>query len=119
MEITKIGKVGKIDYLGKEIEFKDGLNIIIGNNGCGKSTLVNYLKDYQNHFAKGERILFEIDQILGKSTLLIDDLGCLDREKLKLALTKLKDSGRQVIVTLQTVELPEVSDANMIRMEIE
>ena len=31
---------------GKEYTFTDGVNIIVGENGCGKSTLINLLKDY-------------------------------------------------------------------------
>lgn len=31
---------------GKEYEFKPGINIIIGKNGCGKSTLMKHLSSY-------------------------------------------------------------------------
>ena len=31
---------------GKEYEFKPGVNIIVGENGCGKTTLMNILKKY-------------------------------------------------------------------------
>ena len=31
---------------GKEYIFSKGVNIIVGENGCGKSTLINLIKDY-------------------------------------------------------------------------
>ena len=31
---------------GKEYTFINGVNIIVGENGCGKTTLINLLKDY-------------------------------------------------------------------------
>lgn len=33
---------------GFEVEFKSGVNIIVGENGCGKTTLMNLLKIYES-----------------------------------------------------------------------
>lgn len=45
---TPLSHLHKLDAFknGKEYEFKPGINIIIGRNGCGKSTLMNLIALY-------------------------------------------------------------------------
>lgn len=47
-ENTPIGYLSKLRAFknGKTYEFKPGVNIIVGKNGCGKTTLMNLIKKY-------------------------------------------------------------------------
>lgn len=47
-EDTPIGYLSKLRAFknGKTYEFKPGVNIIVGKNGCGKTTLMNLIKKY-------------------------------------------------------------------------
>lgn len=45
---TSLNYLSKLSFFqnGKIIDFKPGINIIIGSNGCGKSTLLNLISEY-------------------------------------------------------------------------
>lgn len=45
---TPIGYLGGIDFFNKNksITFKSGINVIVGLNGCGKTTLLNLIRRY-------------------------------------------------------------------------
>lgn len=45
---TPIGYLGGIDFFSKNksITFKSGVNVIVGLNGCGKTTLLNLIRRY-------------------------------------------------------------------------
>lgn len=44
--VRRNGSGKKMKMLPKKVEFKGGLNVLIGANGCGKSTLLNLLTDF-------------------------------------------------------------------------
>lgn len=43
-----IGYLGDIDFFNKNksVTFKSGINVIVGLNGCGKTTLLNLIRRY-------------------------------------------------------------------------
>ena len=108
-EICEIAEVGDVeirdfDIIKKaSIKFSPGLNIILGRNGAGKTTVMEYLfeNNNPNKMAAGNRIMLRIDKKINKTCLLIDGvLGSLDQEKLIRTLKNLENSNRQVIATM-------------------
>ena len=108
-EICEIAEVGDVEIKDfgiikkASIKFSSGLNIILGRNGTGKTTVIRYLFDNNNpnKMAAGNRIMLRIDRKINKTCLLIDGvLGCLDQEKLIRTLKNLENSNRQVIATM-------------------
>lgn len=93
-----------------DIKFSPGLNIITGMNASGKTTVVRYLAEvFVNHLSVGEKEVFQIEDILNESTILIDDnLNGLSNELLIKVLKKLAASKRQVIVTLISSRFQEI-----------
>ena len=45
---TPITYLSKLDNFknGTKYEFKEGVNVIVGENGCGKTTLLNLMRAY-------------------------------------------------------------------------
>ena len=94
-----------------DIKFTKGLNLIIGDNATGKTTVIKYLLNHYdiNSMASGNRIILEIQKALNSTALIIDDyLGRLDKEKLIKALKELVDSKRQIIATLHSSQFNEI-----------
>lgn len=48
IKTTPIGYLGDIDFFNnnKSVTFKSGINVIVGLNGCGKTTLLNLIRIY-------------------------------------------------------------------------
>lgn len=46
IKTAPIGYLGDIDFFNnnKSVTFKSGINIIVGLNGCGKTTLLNLIR---------------------------------------------------------------------------
>lgn len=119
-EIMIIPKVSKLTITNKgpiksaNIIFKEGLNIILGKNASGKTTVVRELaarnkpvniEERLCSAASGERIMFTLDGIfglVGKNECLVIDglLGRLNYEKLEKVLKKMANEKAQTIVTL-------------------
>jgi len=86
-----------------EIRFTPGLNIILGKNASGKSTVIRYLfeKYTPDLMDRGRRVMFEIDKKINKTCIVFDDfLYGLAEKRLIQVLKRLESSGRQVIVTM-------------------
>ena len=109
-EKIKIRDYGIIE--SADIEFKDGLNIIIGKTATGKSTVIRFLakKSSPESLSCSENIMLQIDDILGlNQTILIDNSLCrLTKENLIKTLDKISKSGKQVILVLN--DLSEIKD---------
>jgi predicted ATP-dependent endonuclease of OLD family len=123
--IPKIRQIKIKDYgiiKSAKINFKEGLNIIVGPNGSGKTTLINAIREaFENKnadvvlwdgsnlniYSMSDRIL----STLKADCILIDDLiGILSKSKIEEAFKIL--SGTQIITTMN--EIPDV-DANIIK----
>ena len=118
-KIVKIPRVGKIKIRNcgvikdANIEFKNGLNIITGENASGKSTVVRFLINKFNpeKLSYAKKVMLQIDSILDGQTIIMDDiLSCLDRENLIKTLNRLSNSERQVILTLNKRILSGIKD---------
>lgn len=111
-EIEKI-QIRDFEVIEKaDINFSKGLNIIVGGNGTGKSTVINYLIKISdpNIMAVGNRIMFDIHNEINKTCILVDDeLGRLDHEKMTRILKDLETCNRQVIATLYPDQLESVN----------
>ena len=48
IKTSPIGYLGNIDFFNKNksVTFKSGINVIVGLNGCGKTTLLNLIRRY-------------------------------------------------------------------------
>src|SRR3989339_1086469 len=85
-----------------DIKFSPGLNLIVGKNATGKTTVINYLIKISNPniMSKGQNIISFINNEINKNCILIDDvLLRLDDENLIKILKNLETCNRQVIAT--------------------
>ena len=116
--IEDFGVIEKAD-----INFSPGLNLIVGKNGSGKTTVINYMIKISdpNLMAAGNKIMFDINEEIDKNCILIDDILCrLDNEKLIKILKNLETCNRQVIATLNISRLDDIKNkvkANIINTE--
>ena len=108
-----------------DIEFGPKLNIIIGEAGGGKTTVIEYLiknanLEFEKRFEKLNReqqlsrtqqIEIQIQQAINPSCLLMDNLLSELNQKNRLKILKeLENCGGQVIVTLHWENLKEIKD---------
>ena len=106
-----------------DIKFSPGLNLIVGKNATGKTTVINYLIKISNPniMSKGQNIISFINNEINKNCILIDDvLLRLDDENLIKILKNLETCNRQVIATLNTSQFDFIKDkiqANIINTE--
>lgn len=104
----KVKKVRIRDYKvikKADIEFKDGLNIIIGRGGTGKTILIDYLMrefdQMSNIMPLYQKKILEIDGFIGLYETLLIDNDLLPRlyshHRVEL-LIKLAQSKKQIII---------------------
>ena len=112
-----------------DLKFSDGLNIIMGSGGSGKTTVLKAIEKAKKEnviikypscdpwAAKGEKIMLLFSEINNKHVdkcFLIDDLlGYLDRIKLEIALKNFEKSKNQIIITMwgsDHVKIPNVAN---------
>lgn len=98
IEIKDFGCIKKAD-----IKFTKGLNLIIGKNGSGKTTVINYLVNLFdiNSMSTGQRMMFYINNEINKNCLVLDGplYRLVDKNLIK-TLKSLEKCNRQVIATL-------------------
>ena len=106
------------------LEFKEGLNLIVGKNATGKTTVINFLVEQSglNLMAMGDKTLFWIKQEIEKdSVTLVEGLfEILDGDKLTSAIELFSKSDRNFIVTINLSTYAKIKDkitANIINTE--
>ena len=132
-EIKAIPKIKEIHIKNEgvieeaKINFVDGLNVITGINGSGKTTVLKAiekqasecwtLKELERIGAFSDKILLTITgihQTLFNKCFLIDDiLDRLSDDKAKLLLSELENTKNQIIMTMRKECLPDIK-ANII-----
>ena len=134
-DIKVVPKLKQFSITDKEIikkanmTFKEGLNIIIGKNGSGKTTVIKEIEktashirtfdDLMNISAVGEKIMFFYLGLIKtpfNACFLIDngDLDRLDRQKFEKTIKALSETENQIIITLNSVvKIPKIK-ANII-----
>ncbi|MBU0666419.1 MAG: AAA family ATPase [Nanoarchaeota archaeon] len=111
-----------------ELEFAPGLNIIVGSNASGKTTVLNSIEKQSDHIwsleqlkassAASEKIMLSligITQTPIHKCFLIDNLiERLSRDKVKILLQELERTKNQIIITASNyVEISKIK-ANII-----
>lgn len=110
---AEIMNIDDVEILNKgiikkaKVKFVSGLNVIVGENASGKTTLVEYLLEIYapDKISERQKIFFQIQKVLNSTTLIFDDLfGRLNTEDSLEILKKLSLSKRQVILTINSGE---------------